>query len=184
MKVLGTVFLAGTLLLAGNAAQATSAAQAAPASSAITAKSSVNAKVNLRMQRSKRFFKKCRRSRRFNERRVGYGANAILGGRCVTSKVRGVKLVSSYRGHQPSAGRALDVMINRSGSCRSGRKAGNKVARYFMNKSRKHRVQYVIWKNRIWQSSEKRRKPGNWRSMQRGGSCTTRHYDHVHISFK
>lgn len=184
MKVLGTVFLTGTILLAGNAAHAAPAAQAAPATAAITAQNSVVSGASLRARKSRKFFAKCHRSRRFNERRVGYGTNAILGGRCVTSKVKGVKLVSSYAGHQPSAGRALDIMINRSGSCRAGRKAGNRVARYFMNHSGRHRVQYVIWKNNIWQSYERRRNSSNWRSMNRGGSCTTRHYDHVHVSFK
>lgn len=190
MNALSTVFLVGTICFTGNAAQAATPAQVTPTSTAITATKSVNTTVKSKVKKSKKakkakkFFSKCHRSKRFNERRVAFGTSAILGGRCVTSKVKGVRLVSSYPGHQPSAGRAIDVMINRSGSCSAGREAGNKVARYFMNNSGKHRVQYVIWKNNIWQTYEKRRNPSNWRSMHRGGSCTTRHYDHVHISFK
>jgi hypothetical protein len=188
MKVLSTVFLTGTILLAGNAAQAANMTQAAPAPAATTAGipalASAPSSVSQRKQRNKRFFGKCHRSKRFNERRVAYGTNAILGGRCATSRAKRVKLVSSYAGHQPSAGRALDIMVNRSGSCHSGRSVGNRVARYFMNNSGKHRVQYVIWKNRIWQSYEKRRNTSNWRAMNRGGNCTTRHFDHVHVSFK
>lgn len=184
MKVLGTVLLAGTILVAGNAAQAAQSTQTAPTSTAVATTTNVSSAVPSRSAKANRHFAKCRRSSRFNERRVRYGNSAILGGRCVTSYVRGVKLVSSYAGHSPSAGRATDVMINMSGSCRSGRKAGNKVARYFMKNSGKHRVQYIIWKNSIWQSYEKRKKPKYWRSMSRGGNCTSRHYDHVHVSYK
>lgn len=184
MKVLGTVFLTGTVLLAGNAAHAVNATPATPASTAITAQSSAPTSVKTKSRKSKRFFTKCRKSRRFNERRVGYGTNAILGGRCITSKVRGVKLVSSYGGHHPSAARAIDVMINMSGSCRAGRRAGNQVARYFMKNSGKHRVQYIIWKNGYWQAGTKRKKSSSWRKMSRGGNCTTRHYDHVHVAFR
>ena len=130
--------------------------------------------------------KRCKRSRKFNERQVRFGRNARIAGRCITSEKagRGIKVIWSRQGHHPSAGRALDIMVNRKGSCHSGRKTGDKVARYFMNKSRKFNVQYIIWENKIWNRQTTGKRPlHRWRGMGWRG-CTHAHWDHVHLALK
>lgn len=163
--------LMGSLLLAPAAAEAASAAPAARPK-AVQAKA------------KKPFFETCRKSRRFNERRFNYDIDAVFAGRCATSRVKGIELVSSYPGHMPTGSKALDFMVNMRGSCKAGRETGNVLARYMMNNARKHGVQYIIWKNSYWSSSSRPTKWRNWRHGMSGGSCTTRHFDHVHVSFK
>ena len=133
--------------------------------------------------RGKRFFRGCTKSRVFNENRVGYAYDTVMGGRCVTSRVRGIKLISSYAGHHPSAGKAMDVMVNLQGSCNAGRKVGRQVAKYFMYNAAKHDIQYIIWRNRYWSASYGPKDPKNWRSQGWSG-CTHAHYDHVHVAFR
>ncbi len=153
------------------------AASAAPAAPAASPKA-VKAKAK------KPFFNNCRKNRRFSERRFDYDLDAVLAGRCATSRIKGIHLVSSYSGHSPTASKALDFMVNMKGSCRAGRDTGNRLARYMMNNAHKHGVQYIIWKNSYWSASSRPTKWRNWRHGMSGGSCTTRHFDHVHVSFK
>jgi len=132
----------------------------------------------------KAFFKKCKKSGKFNERQVNFGNSAKMAGRCVTSLPKnGVKTIGSRPGHQPSAGRAIDIMTNTSGSCTAGHKNGTRIAKYFMNNSKKFHVKYIIWNNKYWSADTRRVKPYQWRYMGRGG-CTQGHHDHVHVAFK
>lgn len=172
-----TTMLMAVGVLMGSLLLAPATAGAAPAVDSARPKA-VKAKAQ------KPFFDSCRKSRRFNERRFNFDIDAVFAGRCATSRVRGIELVSSYPGHMPTGAKALDFMVNMKGSCKAGRKTGNVTARYFMNNARKHGVQYIIWKNSYWSSSSRPTKWRNWRHGMAGGSCTTKHFDHVHVSFK
>ena len=133
---------------------------------------------------AKPFYRGCKRSGRFNEGRFDYTTDAVLAGRCATSRIKGINLISSYSGHHPSANKALDIMVNLKGSCSAGRATGNRVARYMMNNAGKHGVRYIIWKNSYWAAGSGTKKLSNWRQGMHSGSCTTRHYDHVHVAFR
>lgn len=78
-------------------------------------------------------------------------------------------VVSSYHGHQPSVDRALDVFQLRA--------RGDQYADYGVA-DKVHRVDYVIWRQRI-----NTRDGRGWRMMEDRGSITANHYDHVHVSF-
>ena len=175
LTALTAMMLAVGVLLAGLVATPS-------ADAAVTAPTA--SKKQIKSKGAKPFFRKCHRTHKFGERQFAYTVDAVFAGRCVSRRVRGVKLVSSYPGHSPSASRAIDVMVNLKGSCRSGRKNGNDVARYFMRHARQHNVQYIIWKNSYWASTSRPTKFRNWRHGMSGGNCTTRHYDHVHVSFR
>lgn len=187
LRIITGIVVALGVLLAGvvlGPAQA-SAAPVAPATATPAAALTPMARPKqVKARASRPFFDNCRRSNRFREHRVNFSVSAVLGGRCVTTRVHGVRLVSSYRGHLPSAGKAVDVMVNMRGSCKAGRSTGNRVAHYFMNHAKQHNVRYLIWKNSYWASTSKPRKFRNWRHGMSGGSCTTRHYDHVHVAFQ
>lgn len=77
--------------------------------------------------------------------------------------------VSSYNGHSPSVELALDVFQLRE---RGDRYAAFGVA------DKTHRVDYVIWRQRI-----NSRDGRGWRAMADRGSITANHFDHVHVSF-
>ena len=138
----------------------------------------------VKAQAQKPSFDSCKKSHRFNEHRFNFDIDAVFAGRCATTRLKGIQLVSSYPGHMPTGSKALDFMVNMKGSCHAGRTTGNVTARYFMNNARKHGVQYIIWKNSYWSSSSRPTKWRNWRHGMAGGSCTTKHFDHVHVSFK
>ncbi len=173
-RLMTTILVAVGAVIAGLFVLPTTAATAAPDARprAVMAKA------------QKPFFAGCRKSGKFNEHRFDFDVDAVLGGRCVSSRVKGVKLISSYSGHMPTASKALDVMVNMKGSCRAGRTTGNVVARYFMKNAKQHHVRYLIWKNSYWSSDRGPTKWRHWRHGMAGGSCTTRHFDHVHVAFK
>lgn len=179
LTALGAAGLSAGVLVSGLAVApaTTTAATAAPAVTAASPKV-------LKAKGQKRFFKNCKRSGRFNERRFDYSADVVYTGRCTILRIRGVKLISSYNGHHPSASKALDIMVNMAGSCHAGRQTGNRIARYLMNHARQHDVRYLIWKNSYWASTSRPTKHKNWRHGIAGGSCTTKHYDHVHVAFR
>jgi hypothetical protein len=140
-------------------------------------------KAKKRAVRLRAYYRTCKKSGKFNERQARFSKRVVLAGRCVTSRVKGIKTIGTRGGHHPSASRALDIMVNTHGSCRAGRKAGNKIAKYLMNNKGKHGVYYIIWRNGYWNARDKARPISNFRKMGRGG-CTAGHYDHVHVSFK
>lgn len=126
----------------------------------------------------------CNRTRVFYENAFAFSKNVVDAGRCVKENIPKVKAIGSYNGHFPTASKALDVMANLKGSCKSGRSTGNSVAKYFMFNAKEHRVLYLIWKNSYWSADSKPKKFSGWRHGTSGGSCTTRHFDHVHVAFK
>lgn len=87
--------------------------------------------------------------------------------------------VGTRVGHDPSADRAIDMMMSPGGVHPSdGGVRGTKVADFGIAKGSAHKVDYVIWKQRI-NSLDGR----GWRMMADRGSITQNHYDHVHVSF-
>jgi len=176
-QALVAVLIATALLLTTDLvrpSQSSVEAQAAPATA--SAKS-------LGQLKKRKFYKGCKKSGKFREYQFGWNANAKMTGRCLTSRVKGVRLISSYNGHHPSASRAFDVMVNLQGSCTAGRKAGNKLAWYLMKNARKHNIYYIVWRNGYWNANSKPTSPRNFR-QQGGGSCTSKHYDHIHVAFR
>lgn len=191
----GTMLVSGALLAGVTAAPTTSVAGPNIAPGAVSAaqaevvkakpsKKKANSGKKKKAKSSKPIAKGCKRTRRFNENRFGYTKDARLGGRCAASRFKGVKLISSYYGHHPAANKALDIMVNLSGSCSAGNATGDQVARYMMNNARKHGVRYIIWQNSYWAAGSGKKKFRDWRKGMHSGSCTTRHYDHVHVAFR
>lgn len=69
------------------------------------------------------------------------------------------------------SGRALDFMT-------SNRGYGDSIANMLISRSGELRIDYIIWRQRIWQ-------PGRgWKMMSNRGSATANHYDHVHVSVR
>jgi len=58
---------------------------------------------------------------------------------------------------------------------------GDQVAAYMQQNWQHYSVQYIIWKQHIWNMA--RPKEG-WRAMPDRGSVTANHRDHVHVSFQ
>lgn len=135
--------------------------------------------------KTKVFFMDCEKSQKFNEKQVHFAPKTIQAGRCVTSKKagKGIKLIGSRAGHHPSAGKALDLMVNTQGSCNAGQETGNKTAKHFMDHSEIYGVEYIIWNNRYWNAREGHKPLHQWKYMGRDG-CTHGHYDHVHLAMK
>lgn len=85
----------------------------------------------------------------------------------------------TYRGHSPTASRAVDLMVSAYGtSTAAGRIKGDRVVAFAVNNRKKFGIMYVIWRQRI-NSFDGR----GWRAMENRGSITQNHYDHVHVSF-
>lgn len=72
-------------------------------------------------------------------------------------------------------GLALDFMVPGNSA------QGDQVAQYFLTNAGKYGVHYIIWKQRIWNVTE--RNAEGWRNMPDRGGVTANHYDHVHVSF-
>jgi uncharacterized protein YraI len=82
-------------------------------------------------------------------------------------------------GHDPSADRAVDMMMAKYGTKpKDGGAHGTKIANFALKNDAKYKVMYVIWYQRI-NSNDGR----GWRMMADRGSITQNHYDHVHVSF-
>ncbi len=90
--------------------------------------------------------------------------------------IYGWRASSSYSSDHPN-GRAVDIMI--SDWKGSGVKYGTDVASYFQKNAGKHKVRYIIWRQKIWNAAYPTR---GWRGMENRGSATANHYDHVHVS--
>lgn len=85
---------------------------------------------------------------------------------------------STYAGHQPQADLALDIPSGEGyGKLPTdGHAFGDKVASFALANQGKHRIEYVIYRQRIHFGE-------GWESMEDRGSITQNHFDHVHISF-
>ena len=85
----------------------------------------------------------------------------------------GVSTVLTRPGHSPTQGRAADFMVH------SDRAKGDAVAQYVIDNAARFRVEYVIWRQRIYMVSS-----GSWRAMADRGSPTANHMDHPHVAFR
>jgi hypothetical protein len=87
--------------------------------------------------------------------------------------------ISTYNGHQPTASRALDILVSDvyGRVPADGNKLGDEVAAYALAHQLDGGITYVIWRQRYNDGS-------GWDAMEDRGSITQNHYDHVHISFE
>lgn len=85
---------------------------------------------------------------------------------------------STYVGHQPQADLALDIPSGEGyGKLPTDNHAfGDKVAAFALANQAKHRIEYVIYRQRINFGE-------GWEAMEDRGSITQNHFDHVHVSF-
>lgn len=74
-------------------------------------------------------------------------------------------------------GRALDFMVKPRSD------EGLKLATWVMNNHKDLKVLYVIWSQRIWNSSGAPRAWEQWKKMENRGDDTANHYDHIHVSY-
>lgn len=72
-------------------------------------------------------------------------------------------------------GLALDYMVGTDYA------KGDQIAQFMQANWNVYSVQYIIWKQHIWNES---RASEGWRAMQDRGSITANHFDHVHVSFQ
>lgn len=84
-------------------------------------------------------------------------------------------------GHDPSADRAVDMMMGAYGKIppAAGVTRGTNIANFGVSSAANaYKVYYVIWRQRINTIDGR-----GWRVMADRGSITQNHYDHVHVSF-
>lgn len=85
-----------------------------------------------------------------------------------------------------AAGIALDFMVYNSDQSKIRTDVGNAIAAHMVANRKRLNVQYVIWRQRIWNAD--RDKAGapwsSWRRMENRGNPTANHMDHVHVSFR
>lgn len=84
-----------------------------------------------------------------------------------------VPTVYTRADHSPSQQLAADFMVG------NDRALGDSVAGYLIENAGRLRVEYVIWRQRIWMVD----RPG-WQQMEDRGSATANHFDHPHASFR
>ena len=91
----------------------------------------------------------------------------------------GACTASTYEGHQPTASRALDLLVSDAfGSLPSDDNAlGDTLADYALTHQAENGISYVIWRQRYNDGT-------GWDPMEDRGSITQNHYDHVHVSFE
>lgn len=115
---------------------------------------------------------------------------AILAARCAAQtwpqilSIGGWRPADSYPDH-PS-GRAIDIMIPDGCSMsQAGVRLGDTISEFFMKNSDKFNVEYIIWRQRMWNVvRDPKQAPEDWRTMGDRGDCTSNHMDHVHITLK
>lgn len=86
---------------------------------------------------------------------------------------------STYAGHQPSADRAVDILVSDAyGRLASdGNALGDALAALAIERQSEFAITYVIWRQRINFGE-------GWEAMEDRGSITQNHFDHVHTSFE
>lgn len=84
-------------------------------------------------------------------------------------------------------GRALDFMTLTKDQKTLRTIVGHEIAAYFRVHHERLGVEYIIWRQRIWNSQRVddagRKQLTEWRIMPDRGSTTENHMDHVHVSF-
>jgi LysM repeat protein len=94
--------------------------------------------------------------------------------------------INGAEGHH-AAGRAVDLMTLTANQRQLRNGVGNEIAAHVRKHHRRLGVEYVIWRQRIWNAT--RASDGSrvgwsaWRVMEDRGNPTANHLDHVHISF-
>jgi hypothetical protein len=83
-----------------------------------------------------------------------------------------VSTVYTRPDHSPTQGRAADFMVY------NDREKGDALTRYVIDNAARFRVEYVIWRQRIYTV-----RSGSWRAMEDRGSPTANHMDHPHVAF-
>lgn len=91
--------------------------------------------------------------------------------------IYGYRSSSSYSSDHPN-GRAVDVMIA-NWSDPTMADYGWQVARYFATNPQPYKVNYIIYRQSIFNVAYPER---GWRPMEDRGSATANHFDHVHVS--
>jgi hypothetical protein len=91
-------------------------------------------------------------------------------------RIGGWRSWSNYSSDHRS-GRAVDFMIP-SWTNAKGKKLGSALARYMIANHKKLHVHYVIWRQHIWTTADRK-----WRHMPNRGSANANHMNHVHVSF-
>jgi uncharacterized protein YgiM (DUF1202 family) len=108
-------------------------------------------------------------------------AKTIKVHREIRNRFPAIKVVYGWRsassGEHP-LGRALDIMIPNYSSA-SGRALGTDVADWARANGRRLDINYVIWRQRIWNIQRDRE---GWRFMADRGNDSANHINHVHIS--
>lgn len=79
-------------------------------------------------------------------------------------------------------GGAIDFMCSDSGGAAT--LSGIEIAEWIMNNANAQNVKYIIFGQRIWQSTEAVTGWSKWRGMDDRGDMTANHWDHVHVSYK
>jgi hypothetical protein len=90
-----------------------------------------------------------------------------------------IKESGGYRANDPfpdhPSRKAVDFMV---GNTRAGHRKGDALVGELIRNHRKHRVKYIIWRQRIWY-------PGRgWKKMSDRGSPTQNHMDHPHVLYR
>ncbi len=91
--------------------------------------------------------------------------------------IYGYRPSSAYSSDHPN-GRAVDLMIS-DWSNPSRAEEGWEVARFFATNAKTYRVNYIIYRQSIFNAAYPER---GWRPMEDRGDATANHFDHVHIS--
>jgi hypothetical protein len=106
-------------------------------------------------------------------------AAAQRGMRLIGAEFPEVRDIGGYRSdNNPmdhGVGAAIDAMIPDYASP-SGIALGDRITARFIDNAGELKVNYVIWRNRIWQN-------GQWSDYGSAGDDNIRHNNHVHISF-
>ncbi|MDZ7578564.1 MAG: NlpC/P60 family protein [Candidatus Nanopelagicales bacterium] len=112
---------------------------------------------------------------------------AIAVGRCVAAIWSQITTIGGWRPSDPypdhPSGHAVDIMMPGGCSTDPANVAiGNAISMFFMKHAKRFGINYIIWHQKIWTSSQPITQPAQWRGMGGRGNCTANHMDHVHIT--
>ena len=106
-------------------------------------------------------------------------ANAQRGMRLTAQLFPQVQKIGGFRSgpdaQDHGTGSAVDVMIPDYASP-TGIALGDKIAKFYIDHAGDLKIKYIIWRNKIWQN-------GSWSEYGNTGNDTSKHNDHVHLSF-
>ncbi|KAL8288340.1 hypothetical protein RB601_004668 [Gaeumannomyces tritici] len=119
----------------------------------------------------------------------GCTATAISGAREIVAAWPGrVREIGCIRdcacgsGSDHCCGKATDMMCSDAGG--TATLSGREIAEWVMNNRATLNLKYVIWGQKIWETSQDSVKSwASWRTMDDRGDVTANHWDHVHVSY-